>query len=232
MPAAAAGRCPGPGCASRSGTRSPPAGRTAAWLSVQPVRPPCPGSSSLPSGFSFRSFDDLATGGFNGRAGTLGHTHAFNGICLGDIAGQHDLGAFDGAVDDVGLLKRSQAHDITLDLRQLRGTHLGSSGADARIEAKLRQTLLQRHLTTLETGADVTALASLLTFVTAGRGFTQAATDTTTNTLLGVFGTGCRAQCIQTHLLAPVDSPGFCRLAPLIRPTRNRPAPSSLRNHH
>src|SRR5690606_28466487 len=90
----------------------------------------------------------------------------------------------------------------------------GRGGADARVETELRQALLQRHLTTLETGADVTTLASLRTFVTAGRSFTQATAATATNALLGVFGTGCRAQCIQTHQLAPVDSPGFCRLAP------------------
>src|SRR5690606_3018488 len=121
---------------------------------------------------------------FNRRAGTLRHAYAFDGPGLVDLTGKHDFGARDAAVDDVGLLERSQVDDITGNLRQLRGTNLGSGGADAGIEAELRQTLLQRHLTTLETGADVTTLAGFLTFVTAGRGFTQAATDTATNALL------------------------------------------------
>src|SRR5690606_13772396 len=76
------------------------------------------------SGASFRSLCDLATGGFNRRAGTLRHAYAFDGPGLVDLTGKHDLGARDAAVDDVGLLERSQVDDITCNLRQLRGTNL------------------------------------------------------------------------------------------------------------
>src|SRR5690606_18761757 len=105
------------------------------------------------------------------------------------FTGEHDASAQCRAIDHVRFLERFERHDVAFDLVQLRRTHFSSRAADARIEAEFRQALLQRHLAAFETRANVTALAGALAFVTAGRGFAEAATDTTANALDRVLGT-------------------------------------------
>ena len=71
-------------------------------------------------------------------------------------------------------------------LEQQRGTIIEMfnmfSGGAARGETEFRQTTVQRHLTTFETTTYATTRTRVLTFVTTTAGFTEARTDTTTQT--------------------------------------------------
>src|SRR5690554_2942526 len=81
-------------------------------------------SSARPSALAgvFGLAIDLSAGCFDGSTRTLGHANSVDGVGLGDIARQHDLGALDVAINDVRLLQRSDVHHVTFNLRQLCST--------------------------------------------------------------------------------------------------------------
>src|SRR5690606_1973537 len=146
-------------------------------------------------------FLDLAAGCLDCCTGTLGSRQALDGDRFGHIAGQDDLGTHILAADDVGIFQRLQIDDINIQLVQLAGADFGGHLRNARDEAELRQTAVQRLLTTLEAGSDGTAGAGGQTLVAAAGSLAQAAADTTTDAQLGWAGSGRGTQIIQFHVL-------------------------------
>ena len=79
---------------------------------------------------------------------------------------------------------------------------------DARTEADLGQTALQRHLAAFETGLDLAlAAAGERTLVATASGLAEAGADTAANA--GAFAAGaiCWLECIKTH---GADSLDYC----------------------
>src|SRR5690606_11224767 len=142
---------------------------------------------------------DLTASCFDCRTRTLGGGDALEGDSATNLARQHDFHTLHVLVDDVGILQRLQSHDVAFDLGQLGGTHFGTTQSLQGNEAELRQTTVQRLLTTLETGSDGAAGTGSLTLVAAATGLAQTATDTTTGA--GLFAARARrgAQVIQSH---------------------------------
>src|SRR5690606_5613791 len=103
----------------------------------------------------------------------------------------------------VRFLQAVQIHHVAVHTGQFGQTHFRSAHGFARGEAELRQTTLQRHLTTLETGLDGAARTGSLAFMTMTAGLAEAAADTTAEALGGRTGTLCGAQFVQTHRHSP-----------------------------
>src|ERR1700761_9308267 len=93
---------------------------------------------------------ELAARGLDRSPCTLGRAYAFERHGLLDLAGQHDLGNLGEHRHHAGLLQRIQVDHAALDLLELVQTDLGTARGNIRAEAKLRQTAVERSLTTFE----------------------------------------------------------------------------------
>src|SRR5690606_2490683 len=133
---------------------------------------------------------DLAASCFDRCTGTLGSHQALECNRFGHITGQDDLGPHKLAANDVGIFQCLQINDINVQFVQLAGTNFGSNHRNSGGKAELRQTTVQRLLTTLETRSDLTAGARSQTLVAAAGSLAQAAADTTTDAQLGWACTG------------------------------------------
>src|SRR5690606_3736414 len=142
---------------------------------------------------------DLTASCFDSRARTLGGGDTLQGDSATNLARQHDLHTLYVLVDDVGILQRLQGHDVAFHLGQLGSAHFSTIHGLQGYEAELRQTTVQRLLTTLEAGGDAAAGTGSLTLVAAATGLAQTATDTTAGTMLLAACTRCGAQVIQSH---------------------------------
>jgi hypothetical protein len=98
----------------------------------------------------------------------------------------------------IGILQSLQS-DNTLYLVQLGSTHFSAIHSLQGDEAELRQTAVQRLLTTLEARSDGATGAGGLTFVTTATSLTQTATDATARTVLLATGTRRGTQIVQLH---------------------------------
>src|SRR5690606_78219 len=112
---------------------------------------------------------------------------------------QHDFDALHVAVDQVGILQSLQGDDVALDLGQLGGTDFRTIHGLQRGEAELRQTTVQRLLTTLEARSDGAAGTGGLTLVTTATGPAHAAPDTAAQTMRLATGTRRGSQIVQLH---------------------------------
>src|SRR5690606_13822692 len=108
---------------------------------------------------------DLTASCFDSRARTLGSTDTLQGDSQTNLARQHDLHTLYVLVDDVGILQRLQGHDVAFHLGQLGSAHFSTIHGLQGYEAELRQTTVQRLLTTLEAGGDAAAGTGSLTLV-------------------------------------------------------------------
>ena len=142
---------------------------------------------------------ELTASCFNRRTRTLGGCDALQGQRTPNLTGQHDFHTLHVLVDDVGILKALESNDVTLDLGQLGGTHLSAIHSLERDKAELRQTTMQRLLTTLEARGNRATGARGLTLVATATGFAEPAADTTARTQLFATGTRRGTQIVQLH---------------------------------
>src|SRR5690606_1654973 len=92
--------------------------------------------------------------------------------------------------DDIGALQCFQIHHIGVNQFQLVQADFHYVTSHRRVETELRQTALQRLLTTLEAGRHTAASAGFHTLVTFTGSLAEATSDTTTKPTL--FGLGAR----------------------------------------
>ena len=97
----------------------------------------------------------------------------------------------------------SRSTTPSADFRQFAETNFSRYQCNARPETELRHTALQRHLTALETGLRVAALARLLTFVAATARLAETRADAAADALLDRLAAGRGRQFVQSHHCSP-----------------------------
>src|SRR3989338_8824686 len=102
-------------------------------------------------------------------------------------------------MNHASLLERQQINAVHRQLLQIGQTHLGRIITRQRNEAALRQTTLQRHLTTLKTDFGNPAGTGFLPLVATAGSLALTGTDTTANATFRVLGTLCRLNIIELH---------------------------------
>jgi len=117
-------------------------------------------------------------------AGALRRGDALQRHGLLDLTGQHDLRRQRVGGDHAGLLQRQQIDFVDRQLVELGQAHLDVAGSRQRHESTLRQTALQRHLTTFEPSPVLVTRPGLSTFVPFGGGASVTGALTPAETLI------------------------------------------------
>src|SRR5260221_143559 len=114
---------------------------------------------------------DFPASRLNGSACTLRGANALERHRLLDLARENDLGVLGKHRNDARLLQGLEVNDVALDLVELMQAHFGARHGDVGGEAELRQTPVERSLTTLESDLVIATLASALSLDTTAAGF-------------------------------------------------------------
>src|SRR6056297_492237 len=164
-----------------------PGRQTRAAIAALPVLYPRPQAMMRSWPFSPRLalVFDFTTRGRNCLARAFGYPKSLHGYRTAQFAGHDNLGFANLSTNDVCLFQGFQINHIALNLRQFVQANFSNVALLTGREAKLRQTTGQRLLTALKTGRHAAAGAGLQTLVTATTGFTETATDTTTDATCG-----------------------------------------------
>src|SRR6476469_9509445 len=129
-----------------------------------------------------------ATSCFDGRFRARRCLDAFEVHRLGDFAGQDDAHIARQHWQDACLLEHQDVDIADGQVVQVRQTHFSLERGVQGLEAALRQTALQRHLTAFEADFMKAARTRFLTLVTTAGRFAQAGADTAADATLGVLG--------------------------------------------
>src|SRR5690606_2452883 len=108
-------------------------------------------------------FLELAASCFDSRTRTFGGGDALESHRTTNLTGQHDFYALYVVIDDVGVFEALQSYNVAFNLGQFGSTHFCAIHGFQRNEAELRQTAMQRLLTTLEAGSDLATGTGSLT---------------------------------------------------------------------
>src|SRR5690606_10574563 len=150
---------------------------------------PCPIPAGSDDAFT-RLVLDFAACSQNRFSGALGYFQTFNGNRFLNGSGKDHTCTLDIVSDDIRALQRFQIHHAGIHQLQFVQAACRYATSHGGGEAELRQTALQRLLTTLETGRYTTASTGFHTFVTFTGSLAEATSDTATKPTL--FSLGAR----------------------------------------
>src|SRR5882724_4638754 len=156
---------------------------------------------------------DFPASRLNGSACTLRGANALERHRLLDLARENDLGVLGKHRNDARLLQGLEVNDVALDLIELMQAHFGARHGPGGGEAELRQTPVERSLTTLESDLVIATLASALSLDATAAGFALASGCPTPHAQARTLRSMAGFQCIQSHIVGPklraALTPGF-----------------------